>query len=116
MAAARAAPATPLVNSQNLDLKWSLTLRVVTVAFVCFLVAAALAPYGTHRELRQANENVADLVVRHLEVQLFRIDSNTDAQARVLVFTMRGRAPYACRPFAPEPKGTSPRAALPISS
>jgi two-component system sensor histidine kinase UhpB len=82
MAVARAALATQLVNSQNLDLKWSLTLRVVTVALVCFLVAAALALYGTYRELRQANENVADIVVRHLQVQLFRIDSHTDAPGR----------------------------------
>ncbi len=82
MAVARAAPAAQLGNSQNLDLKRSLTLRVVTVALACFLVAAALALYGTYRDLRQANENVADLVVRHLQVQLFRIDSTTDAPAR----------------------------------
>jgi two-component system, NarL family, sensor histidine kinase UhpB len=82
MAVARAAPATQLAHSQNLDLKWSLTLRVVAVALLCFLVAAALALYGTHRELRQANEAVADLVVRHLQVQLFRIDAATDTPER----------------------------------
>lgn len=57
MAVAGTALATQLVNSQNLDLKWSLTLRVVTVALVCFLVAAALALYGTYRELRQMWED-----------------------------------------------------------
>ena len=82
MAVARAALATPLVNSQNLDLKWSLTLRVVTVALACFFVAAAFALYGTYRELRQANEKVADIVVRQLQVQLFRIEWNTDAPGR----------------------------------
>lgn len=41
MAVARAALATQLVNSQNLDLKWSLTLRVVAIVLVRFLVAAA---------------------------------------------------------------------------
>jgi two-component system, NarL family, sensor histidine kinase UhpB len=82
MAVAKAALATQLVNSQNLDLKWSLTLRVVAVAVVCFLVAAALALYGTCRELRQASENVADIVVRQLQVQLFRIESNIDTPAR----------------------------------
>jgi two-component system, NarL family, sensor histidine kinase UhpB len=82
MAVATAAPATPLVSSQSLDLKWSLTLRVVAVAVVCFLAAAALALYGTYRELRQANENVADIVVKQLQVQLFRIESNIDTPAR----------------------------------
>ena len=82
MAVARTALATSLVNSENLDLKWSLTLRVVTVALACFLVTAALALYGTYRELRQANEDVADIVVRQLQVQLFRIDSSTDAPVR----------------------------------
>src|ERR671919_2761687 len=82
MGVARTALATPLVKSRNLDLKWSLTLRVVSVALVCFLIAAALALYDTYRELRQANENLADLVGRHLQVQLFRIDTHTDAPAR----------------------------------
>ena len=82
MGVARTALAAPLVKSQNLDLKWSLTLRVVAVALVCFLIAAALALYDTYRELRQANENLADLVGRHLQVQLFRIDTHTDAPAR----------------------------------
>lgn len=52
--------------ARNLDLKWSLTLRVVAVA--CFLVAAAWALFGTHRDLRQANEAVADLLVKQLQV------------------------------------------------
>ncbi len=82
MTAAGAAPAGPRVSSRNLDLKWSLTLRVVAVAFGCFLGAAALALYGTCRELRQANESVADIVVRQLQVQLFRIEASIDAPAR----------------------------------
>jgi two-component system, NarL family, sensor histidine kinase UhpB len=78
MAVGGATLASRLVESHKLDLKWSLTLRVVTVALVCFLFAAALALYGTYRELRQANESVADLVVRQLQVQLL----HTDAPAR----------------------------------
>ena len=70
------------VASPTLDLKWSLTLRVVAVALVCFLVAAALALLGTYRDVRQVNENVADIVVRQLQVQLFRIDPNIDVSAR----------------------------------
>lgn len=82
MATAGTALGTKLVAARNLDLKWSLTLRVVAVAVVCFLAAAAFALYGTHRELRQANETVADLVAKQLQVQLFRIESNIDAAAR----------------------------------
>ena len=82
MATARAALGTKLVASRNLDLKWSLTLRVVAVALVCFLAATALALYGTYNGLRQANETVADLVVKQLRVQLFRIELNIDAPAR----------------------------------
>ena len=48
----------------NLDLKSSLTLRVMTVALFCFLVAATLALFGTFRDVRQLNEHVADVLVR----------------------------------------------------
>jgi len=82
MAVGRAALATGLIRAHDLDLKWSLTLRVVAVALACFIVVTALALYGTHREIRQANELVADIVVRQLEVQLFRIDSDIDAPRR----------------------------------
>jgi len=70
------------VASPNLDLKWSLTLRVVAVALVCFLVAASLALLGSYRDVRRVNENVADIVVRQLQVQLFRIDTSIDLSAR----------------------------------
>lgn len=45
-------------------------------------MAPASALFGTHRDLRQANEAVADLLVKQLQVQLFRIESNIDARAR----------------------------------
>ena len=70
------------VASPNLDLKWSLTLRVMAVALVCFLVAASLALLGSYRDVRQVNENVADIVVRQLQVQLFLIDTKIDVSAR----------------------------------
>jgi len=57
------------------------TLRVA-VAVVCFLVASAVALYGTYRELQQANDEVADVVARQLQMQLFRIDSSIDLPAR----------------------------------
>jgi signal transduction histidine kinase len=66
----------------NLDLKSSLTLRVVAVALFCFLVAAALALFGTFRDVRQLNEHVADVLVRQLQFQLSRIETSRDVAAR----------------------------------
>ena len=66
----------------NLDLKSSLTLRVVAVAFFCFLIAAAFALFGTYRDVRQLNEHVADVLVRLLQIQLSRIATSNDVAAR----------------------------------
>jgi two-component system sensor histidine kinase UhpB len=66
----------------NLDLKSSLTLRVVAVALFCFLIAAALALFGTYRDVRQLNEHVADVLVRQLQMQLSRIETSRDVAAR----------------------------------
>src|SRR5215471_10015735 len=54
----------------SLDLKSSLTLRVVAVALFCFVIAAAFALFGTYRDVRQLNEHVADVLVRQLQIQL----------------------------------------------
>jgi hypothetical protein len=66
----------------NLDLKSSLTLRVVAVALFCFLIAAALALLGTYRDVRQLNEHVADVLVRQLQMRLSRIEPSRDVAAR----------------------------------
>ena len=66
----------------NLDLKSSLTLRVVAVALFCFVIAAALALFGTFRDVRQLNEHVADVLARHLQFQLSRIETGRDVAAR----------------------------------
>src|SRR6266480_4546100 len=66
----------------NLDLKSSLTLRVVAVALFCFLIASALALFGTFRDVRQLNEHVADVLVRQLQMQLSRIETSRDVAAR----------------------------------
>jgi signal transduction histidine kinase len=71
-----------IATPENLDLKRSLTLRVVAVALLCFLVAAALALFGTYREVRQANEKLADVIGRQLQVQFFRIDVNLEPPAK----------------------------------
>ena len=54
----------------------------MAVALVCFLVAASLALLGSYRDVRRVNENVADIVVRQLQVQLFLIDTRIDVSAR----------------------------------
>jgi two-component system, NarL family, sensor histidine kinase UhpB len=66
----------------NLDLKSSLTLRVVAVALFCFVIAAALALFGTYRDVRQLNGHVADVLVRQLQIQLSRIETSKDVAAR----------------------------------
>jgi two-component system, NarL family, sensor histidine kinase UhpB len=66
----------------NLDLKSSLTLRVVAVALICFVIAAAVALVGTYREVRQLNEHVADILVRQLQIQLSRVATINDVAAR----------------------------------
>ena len=58
----------------NLDLKSSLMLRVVAVALICFVIAAAVALFGTYRDVRQVNEHVADILVRQLQIQLSRVE------------------------------------------
>jgi signal transduction histidine kinase len=79
MAVTAAAQGARAATSRSLDLKWSLILRVVAVALACFLVAAALAFYGTYRELERANEAVADLLFRHLQVHLWRLNTLNSA-------------------------------------
>lgn len=82
MVSARTArTAEPAVRSR-LDLKWTLTLRVIAVAIACFLAAAALAFYSTARGVRNGNEYAADLVARQLQLQLFRIEANLEASGQ----------------------------------
>jgi len=82
MATATASLATRIATSQNADLKTSLALRVVAVALVCFLVAAALALFGTYRDVQQASERLADIISPQLQVEFYRIDASLDAPAR----------------------------------
>jgi two-component system, NarL family, sensor histidine kinase UhpB len=68
--------------ARNLDLKSSLTLRVVAVALFCFVIAAGLALFGTFRDVRQMNEHVADVLVQQLQFQLSRIATGRDVATR----------------------------------
>jgi signal transduction histidine kinase len=82
MDVAKAPMATEPGISPNLDLKRSLTLRVVAVALACFLVSAALAVLGTYRDIGKANESVANDVIKQLQNQLFRIESDSALSAQ----------------------------------
>jgi two-component system, NarL family, sensor histidine kinase UhpB len=82
MAIATALPARKIATSENIDLKTSLALRVVAVALLCFVVAAALALFGTYRDVRQANERLADIIDRQIQIQFYRIDAGLDALSR----------------------------------
>jgi two-component system, NarL family, sensor histidine kinase UhpB len=82
MATATAVLARKIATSENVDLKTSLALRGVAVALLCFFVAAALALFGTYRDVRQANEKLADIIGRQLQIQFYRIDAGLDALAR----------------------------------
>ena len=66
----------------HLDLKTSLMLRLVAGALVCFFISAALALFGTYRDVRQVNARVADVVARRLQIQLSHIESGIDATTR----------------------------------
>lgn len=82
MATATASLASRTATSPNVDLKTSLALRVAAVALLCFLVAAALALFGTYRDVRQVNEKLAEIISRQLQVQFFRIDAGIEPPAR----------------------------------
>jgi len=82
MATATASLTSRIATSPNVDLKTSLALRVAAVALLCFFVAAALALFGTYRDVRQANERLADIIDRQLQIQFYRIDAGLDALAR----------------------------------
>lgn len=71
-----------MANSPNLDLRWSLTLRVLAAALFCFLITAVFTLLETYHDVRQVNVNVADIIAKQLQVQLFRIDSNIEIPSR----------------------------------
>src|SRR5262245_36027767 len=82
MALQKHPPAAGTAISPTLDLEWSLTLWFVTAALLCFVIVAAIALVGTYRDVRRADEGLADIVVKQLQMQLLRIDSYIDVPAR----------------------------------
>lgn len=70
------------VATPTLDLKWSLTLRVMAATVVCYLIAVAFTLLVSYNDARHFNEHVADIVARQMQTELFRIDSNIGLPAQ----------------------------------
>ena len=66
----------------GIDLKWSLMVRVVLVALVCFLAGAGMAVYRAHNDAIEANRLAGETIGNHLDLQLLRIDSALDLPQR----------------------------------
>src|ERR1700747_531778 len=77
----------------HLDIKSSLSLRLVAGALACFFIAAGLALFGTYREVRQVNARVADVLVKRLQIQLSHIESGRDATTRFPDFALVSEHP-----------------------
>lgn len=64
------------------DLKTSLIWRIVAVAAACFVVVAAASLIGIDQEARQRAQTTADLVAKHLSLQLLRVNAGFDLSNR----------------------------------
>ncbi len=64
------------------DLKTSLILRIALVAIACFVPVTAAVLVDSDREARQQASTTADLVARHLSLQLLRINAGFDLSNR----------------------------------
>jgi signal transduction histidine kinase len=96
---------------KNINLKWLLTFRVATVALACFGVTTSIALIRGVSEIRRANETLADIVAKGLEVQLFRIDSQIGIASQFPDWesiSQAAQSPGQCITYA-EPRGTIER-------
>lgn len=64
------------------DLKRSLIWRIAAVAVACFALVAALTLLGLDRDARQRAEATAEVVAKHLDFQLLRINAGLDLSNR----------------------------------
>jgi two-component system sensor histidine kinase UhpB len=65
-----------VVALPTLDLKWSLTLRVMAATVISYSIAVAFTLVVSYRDTQHSNERVAEIVARQLQTELFRIDSH----------------------------------------
>jgi signal transduction histidine kinase len=72
----------PKLKRRPVDLKRSLILRITIVAMACLALVTGFALVETHDEARRSAAATADLIVRQLELQLFRINAGFDLSNR----------------------------------
>jgi two-component system, NarL family, sensor histidine kinase UhpB len=65
-----------------IDLKTSLVIRIAVVAISCLVMVTAAVLWDSDREARSRAKTTADLVARHLNWQLMRINAGFDASNR----------------------------------
>jgi two-component system, NarL family, sensor histidine kinase UhpB len=68
--------------TRGVDLKTSLMLRIALVALGCLALVAAITLVETRREDRARAATTAEIIGKHLELQLLRIDTGIDAAKR----------------------------------
>jgi len=73
---------TPPRRARPIDLKRSLIVRIAMVAISCFVLVTAAVLWDSDRQARQQTTETADLVARHLNLQLLRINAGFGASRR----------------------------------
>ncbi len=66
----------------SIDLKTSLIGRIALVAVTCFVVVTTVVLFDSEREARSSAATTAELVARHLSLQLMRINAGFDLSNR----------------------------------
>ncbi|MFJ7441453.1 HAMP domain-containing sensor histidine kinase [Methylorubrum thiocyanatum] len=82
MAKAGAGMASPASDRRELNLKWALVRRIVTVGLLCVVGTTVVIMNNVAVEARQQNDEIARTVEKQLQLQLFRIDTALDRADR----------------------------------
>jgi two-component system sensor histidine kinase UhpB len=69
-------------RAHPIDLKRSLIVRIAIVAISCFVLVTAAVLWSSNREARGHDTTTADLVAKHLNFQLLRINAGFDLSNR----------------------------------
>jgi signal transduction histidine kinase len=73
---------SPPRRARSIDLKTSLIGRIAVVAVACFALVATAVLFNMDREARRNAQATTDLVAKHLNLQLLRINAGFDASRR----------------------------------
>lgn len=69
-------------RTRPVDLKRSLIVRIALVAIACFALVTTAVVFDSRREARQQAATTAELVARHLSLQIWRINAGFDLSNR----------------------------------